>query len=110
MGEELDFKQWDTLVFLMKHEENTHWWLVEDGNGQVGYVPVAYIMIIIDETLQEEESDTTRKEGHEKSTDGMKSGREKGQDGGGRKSYAAAVVDGIKRNSTIYVGDSIVRI
>ena len=40
-------------------------------------------MITIDETLQEEESDTTRKEGHEKSrpTDGMKIGREKGQDG-----------------------------
>ena len=37
---------------------------------------VAYLMIVIDETLQEEESDTTRKEGHEKSTDGMKIGRE----------------------------------
>ena len=29
-------------------------------------------MIIIDETLQEEESDTTRKEGHKKRTDGTK--------------------------------------
>ena len=63
----------------------------------------------IDETLQEEESDTTMKEGHGKSTDGMKIGREKGQDGVSRKSYSAAVIDGIKRNSTIYVGDSIVR-
>ena len=81
VGEELDFKQGDTLVFLKEHEENTHGWTVEDGNGQVGYVPVAYLMIIIDETLQEEENYTTRKEGHEKSTDGMKSGREKGQDG-----------------------------
>ncbi len=82
----------------MEHEENKHWWLVDDGNGHVGYVPVAYIMIITDDTLQEEESDTTRKEGHEKSTDGMKIGREKRQDGVKRKSYSAAVIDGIKRN------------
>ena len=39
----------------------------------------------------------------------MKVGREKGQDGVRRKSHSAAVIDGIKRNSTIYVGDSIVR-
>ena len=32
-----------------------------------------------------------------------------GQDGGRRKTYSAAVIDGIKRNSTTYVGDSIVR-
>ena len=50
----------------MTHEENEHWWLVKDGNEQVGYEPVAYLMIIIDETLHEEESDTNRKEGHEK--------------------------------------------
>ena len=31
------------------------------------------------------------------------------QDGGRRKTYSAAVIGGIKRNSTIYVGDSIVR-
>ena len=42
VGEELDFKQGDTLVFLMEHEENKHWWRVEDGNRQVGYVPVAH--------------------------------------------------------------------
>ena len=42
-------------------------------------------MIIIDETLQEGESDTTRKEEHDKNTDGMKIGREKGQDGVRRK-------------------------
>ena len=42
---------------------------------------VAYLMIIIDETLYEEESDTTRKEGHEKRTDGTKIRGEMGQDG-----------------------------
>ena len=105
VGEELDFKQGDTLVFVMEHEENKHWWLVDDGKGQVGYVSVAYL---IEETLQEEESDTTRKEGHEKSTDGKKIGMEKGQDGVRRKSYSAAVIGGIKRNSTIYVGDCTV--
>ena len=36
-------------------------------------------------------------------------GREKGQDGLRRKSYSAAVIDGIKRHSTIYVEYSIVR-
>ena len=33
----------------MKHDDNEHWWLVEDGTRQVGYVPAAYLMIIIDE-------------------------------------------------------------
>ena len=32
-----------------------------------------------------------------------------GQDGERRKTYSAAVIDGFKRNSTIYVGDAIVR-
>ncbi len=41
-------------------------------------MPVAYLMIIIDETIQEEESDTTRKDGHEKRTDGTKIGDERG--------------------------------
>ena len=72
----------------MEHEKNTHWWLVEDGNGQVG--------------KQHNQERGTRK-------DGMKIGREKGQGGVRRKSYSAAVIDGIKRNSTICVGDSIVR-
>ena len=83
--------------------------MVEDGKGQVGYVPVAYLMIIIDETLHEEESDTNRNEGHEMRTCGTEIGGEMGQDGERRKTYSAAVIDGIKRNSTIYVGDSIVR-
>ena len=37
-------------------------------------MPVAYLMIIIDETLQEEEGDKTRREGHEQWTDGTKIG------------------------------------
>ena len=106
---ELDLNEGDTVVYLMKHVDNEHWWLVEYVNRQVGYVPVAYLMIIIDETLQEEESDTTRKEGHEKRTDGTKIRGEMGQDGERRQKYSAAVIDGIKRNSTRYVGDSIVR-
>ena len=66
-------------------------------------------MIIIDETRQEEESDSNRKDGHDKRTDGTKIGREMGQYGERRKKYLAAVVNGIKRKSRIFVGDSIVR-
>ena len=61
VGNELDLNEGDTIIYLMKHDDNEHWWLVEDGKGQVGYVLVAYLMIIIDDTLQEEENDTTRK-------------------------------------------------
>ena len=92
--------------YLMEHDDNESWWLAEDVKGQVGYVPAAYLMIILDETQQEEES---RKEGHDKRTDGTKIGGEMGQDGERRKSYSAAVIDGCERTSTIYVGDSIVR-
>ena len=66
-------------------------------------------MMIVDETVQEEGYDKTRIEGQENSTDGTKIGEEMRQDGGRRKTYSAAVIDGIKWNSTIYVGDSIVR-
>ena len=58
----------------MKHDDNEHWWLVEDGRGQVGYVPAAYLMIIIDETYQEEENDTNRSDGHERRADGTNIG------------------------------------
>ena len=106
VGNELDLKEGDTVVYLMEHDDNESCWLTEDVNGQVGYVPAAYLMIILDETLHEEES---RKEGHEKRTDGTKIGRKMGQDGERRKTYSAAVIDGCERTSTIYVGDSIVR-
>ena len=98
VGNELDVNEGDTVVYLMNHDDNEHWWLVEDGNGQVGYVPAGYLMIIIDETRPEEESDTDRKEGQEKRTNGTKTGGEMGQDGQRRKKYSAAVIDGI--NST----------
>ena len=90
----------DTLVYLMEHDDNESWWLAEDVKGQVGYVPAAYLMIILDETQHEEES---RKEGHDKSTDGTKIGGEMGQDGERKKTYSAAVIDGCRRTSTIYV-------
>ena len=93
----------------MTNENNEHWCLAEDGKGQVGYVPAAYLKIIRDVTRQEEESDTARKEGYGKKTDGTKIGGEIRQDGERRKTYSAAVIEGFKRNSAIYVGDSIVR-
>ena len=97
------------VVYLIKHDDNEHWWLAEGVKGQAGYVPAAYLMIILDETLHEEESDKTRKGGHDMRTDGTKIGSEMGQDGQRRKTYSAAVIDGFKRTSRIYVGDPIVR-
>ena len=72
-------------------------------------MPVPYLMMIVDDTVQEEGCDKTRIEGQEKSTDGTKIGEEMRQDGGRRKTYSAAVIDGIKWNSMIYEGYSIVR-
>ena len=43
VGNELDVNEGDTLVYLMTNEDNEHWWLAEDGKGQVGYVPAAYL-------------------------------------------------------------------
>ena len=104
VGNELDVNEGDTLVYLMTNENNEHWWLADDGKGQVGYVPATYLKIIRDVTRQEEESDTAGKEGY-----GKKIGGDMGQDGERRKTYSAAVIEGFKRNSAIYVGDSIVR-
>ena len=109
MGKELYLQQGGVLSNIMEHEDNEHWWLAEDSKGQVGYVPVAYVMIIMDETVQEDGGDKTGKEGQDKSTDGTNIGEEMGRDGERRNTYTAEVIHGIKRNSTIYVGDSIVR-
>ena len=56
VGNELDLKEGDTLVYLMKHGDNESWWLADDVKGNLGYVPAAYLMIILYETLHEEES------------------------------------------------------
>ena len=42
VGNELDVNEGDKLVYLMTNENNEHWWLAEDGKGQVGYVPATY--------------------------------------------------------------------
>ena len=65
-------------------------------------------MVILDTTVEEAESDAT-KQGQENSTEGNRIGGWIGQEGERRKSYSAAVIDGIKRNSRINVGYSIVR-
>ena len=68
IGKEIDLQQWDTLVFKREHAENEHWRLVEDRNGQVGYAPAAFLMVILDTTAEEQESDATKK-GQENSTE-----------------------------------------
>ena len=107
-GKEIDLQQWDTLVFKGEHAESEHWRLVEDRYGQVGYPPAAFLLVILDTTAEEEESDAIKK-GQENSTEDNQIGGRIGQEGERRKSYSAAVIDGIKRNTTIYVGDSIIR-
>ena len=83
-------------------------YLVEHRNGQVGYTPAAFLVVILDKTAEEEEIDATKK-GQENSTENNQIGEMIGQEGERRKSYSAAVIDGIKRNTSIYVGDSIIR-
>ena len=104
VGKEIDLRQWETLTFKGQHADNVHWSLVEDRNGQVGYAPAGFLVVILDTTAEEQESDATKK-GQENSTEENRIG----QEGERRKSYSAAVIDGIKRNTTIYVGDSIIR-
>ena len=108
LGTEIYLQQWDTLVFKGEHTENEHWRLVEYRNGQVGCAPAAFLVVILDTTADVGESHAT-KEGQENSTEENRIGGGIGQKGERRKSYSAAVIDGIKRNSRIYVGDSIVR-
>ena len=62
LGNELDLQQGDTLSYILENEDNEHWWLAEDSKVRVGYVPVSHLMIIMDETVQEEGCDRTRKE------------------------------------------------
>ena len=87
-----------TLIFKGQHAENEHWSLVEDINGEVGYAPAGFLVVILDTTPEEQESDATKK-GQENSTEENRIG----QEGERRKRYSAAVIDGIKRNTTIYV-------
>ena len=108
LGKKIDLQQWETLIFKGEHADNEHWRLVEDRNGQVGYAPAAFLVVILDTTAKEEESGATKK-GQEDSTEENRIGGWIGQEGERRKSYSAAVIDGTKRNSRIYVGDSIVR-
>ena len=106
LGKEIDLQQWETLIFKGEHTENEHWRLVEDRHGQVRYAPAAFLVVVLDTTAEEEESG---KKGQEDSTEENRIGGWIGQEGERRKSYSAAVIDGTKRNSRIYVGDSIVR-
>ena len=72
----------------------------------LGYTPVAFMMVILDNTVDEEESDATRKDN---STEEANIEGWLGQEGEQTKSYSAAVIDCIKRKSRVFVGDSIGR-
>ena len=87
-----------------------HWSLVEYRNGQVGYAPAGFLVVILDTTAEEQERDATKKgQGNSRPTAVNQIGGRIGQEGERRKRYSAAVIYCIKRNTAIYVGDSIIR-
>ena len=98
---------WLTSLDVGHNYDQREKWSPQDAahkNGQVGYAPAAFLVVILDTAEEEEESDAIKK--------GLDNGTEEnriGQEGERRKSYSAAVIDGIKRKSRIFVGDSIVR-
>ena len=73
LGKEIDLRQWDTLIFKGQHAENVHLSLVEDRNGEVGYAPAGFLVVILDTTAEEQESDATKK-GQENSTEENRTG------------------------------------
>ena len=107
VGKETDLRQWDTPIFKGEHAKNEHERLVEHRIGQVGYAPAGFLVVILDTTAEEQETEESdgAKKGQENSTEENRIG----QEGERRKSDSAAVIDGIKRNTTIYVGDSIIQ-
>ena len=72
-------------------------------------MPVYHLKMIMVETIQEDGCDRTRKEVQEKSMDGTNIVGEKRQEGERRNKYSAAMIEGIKRNATTYLGYSIVK-
>ena len=96
----------------MEHEDNEHWWLAEYSKGEVGYVPVSYLIMIVDDNVHEEGCDKTRTEGQENSTDShrTKIGEEMRQDGGRRKKYSAAVIDGYRNSKRMAINGMMKRL
>ena len=77
VGKEIDLRQWDTLIFKRKHAENEHRRLVQDRNGQVGYAPAAFLVVILNTTAEEQERDATKK-GQGNSTEDNRIGGRRG--------------------------------
>ena len=69
-------------------KKNEHWGLAEDKKVQMRCVPVEYLIIIVDEAVQEEGCEKTRKEGHIKRTGGSNIGGEMRQGGERRHIYS----------------------
>ena len=107
LGKEIDLQQWDTLIFKGEHAENEHWRLVEDRNGQVGCAPAAFLVVILDTTAEEATLPRRNKRTVQRKT-GLEDELDR-RENEGQRQWTAAVIDGIKRNSRIYVEDSIVR-
>ena len=68
VGKEIDMRQWETLTFKGQHADNVHWSLIEDRHGQVVYAPAGFLVVILDTTAEEQESDATKK-GQDNSTE-----------------------------------------
>ena len=73
--------------FQGEHTENEHWRLVEDRNGQVGYAPATFLVVILDKTAEEERKPMLPR--RDKRTVQRKSGLEEGLD---RRENEAGVI------------------
>ena len=76
---EIYLQQWDTLVFKGEHADNEHWRLVEDIDGQVGYAPAAFLVVILDTTAQQGKKKATIPRRDERTVQ-RKTGLEEGLD------------------------------
>lgn len=45
LGHELDVVQGQKLFYIETHQDNEHWWLAQNDNGDMGYVPADYMMV-----------------------------------------------------------------
>ena len=48
LGNEIALQQGDVLSYIMEHEDNEYLWLAEYSKGEVGYVQLVCLVMIVD--------------------------------------------------------------